>query len=118
MTGSGVRAETSRENPAYETLSSEGYRQSSGETLEHLQGIGEIGGLGIDEIVEYKTIDGATEDSRHRVTRVHVMDDETAEWYAKKYGEIPTNRMAVELAGFNSDDVVLDIGCGSGSAVL
>jgi SAM-dependent methyltransferase len=52
-----------------------------------------------------------------RITGVHVMDDETAEWYVEKYGEHPTNRMTVEFAGLKSDDVVLDIGCGSGTAV-
>ncbi len=47
----------------------------------------------------------------------HGFDDETAEWYVKNYGDHPTNRMTVELAEMAPDDVVVDIGCGSGEAV-
>ena len=45
------------------------------------------------------------------------MDDETAEWYVENWGEHPTNRMTVEFAELKPDDVVLDIGCGNGTAV-
>ena len=44
-------------------------------------------------------------------------DDETAEWYVEHYGDHATNRMAVERAQLRPDDVVVDIGCGSGEAV-
>jgi SAM-dependent methyltransferase len=44
-------------------------------------------------------------------------DDATAEWYVKHYGDHPTNRMTVELAELAPDDVVVDVGCGSGEAV-
>ena len=44
-------------------------------------------------------------------------DDEMAEWYAEKWGNHPSNFMTVELAELSPDDVVLDIGCGSGAAV-
>ena len=62
---------------------------------------------------------------KHEVTEDHdehnqsspVWDDKTAEWYAKNWGDHPTNRMTVELAGLKPDDIVVDIGCGSGTAV-
>ena len=44
-------------------------------------------------------------------------DDEWAEHYVERHGDHPTNRMTVELAGLRPEDVVLDIGCGSGTAV-
>ena len=44
-------------------------------------------------------------------------DDQTAEWYVEHYGDHATNRMAVEHAQLQRDDVVVDIGCGSGEAV-
>jgi ubiquinone/menaquinone biosynthesis C-methylase UbiE len=47
----------------------------------------------------------------------HGFDDETAEWYVKNYGDHPTNRLTVELAQLAPDDVVVDVGCGSGEAV-
>ena len=46
-----------------------------------------------------------------------VMDEKTARWYVENYGEHPTNRLAVELAGLTAADVVLDVGCGGGAAV-
>ena len=46
-----------------------------------------------------------------------VMDEATAEWYAAHYGDDPTNEVTVECAALMPDDVVLDIGCGSGTAV-
>ena len=42
---------------------------------------------------------------------------ETAEWYAEKYGEYATNRLAVEQLVLLPDCSVLDIGCGTGSAL-
>jgi SAM-dependent methyltransferase len=45
------------------------------------------------------------------------VDEETARWYAANYGDHPTNAATVEFADLLPDDVVLDIGCGSGTAV-
>lgn len=42
---------------------------------------------------------------------------ETAEWYAKNYGEYPTNRLAIDAIDLPEDGVLLDIGCGTGAAL-
>jgi SAM-dependent methyltransferase len=44
-------------------------------------------------------------------------DAETAEWYAANYGDYPTNRLAVEHLELPVDCVIVDIGCGTGSAL-
>ena len=42
---------------------------------------------------------------------------ETAEWYAANYGEYATNRLAVDAIDVAADAVVVDVGCGTGSAL-
>jgi ubiquinone/menaquinone biosynthesis C-methylase UbiE len=42
---------------------------------------------------------------------------ETAEWYAARYGEHATNRLAVDALDVARDAVVVDVGCGTGSAL-
>ncbi len=42
---------------------------------------------------------------------------ETAEWYAEKFGDYPTNRLAVAELELQPDDTILDIGCGTGTAL-
>ena len=42
---------------------------------------------------------------------------ETAEWYAARYGEYATNRLAVAAIDLAPDSVVVDVGCGTGSAL-
>jgi ubiquinone/menaquinone biosynthesis C-methylase UbiE len=44
-------------------------------------------------------------------------DAEAAEWYAANYGEYATNRLAVEALELERDAVVVDVGCGTGSAL-
>ena len=44
-------------------------------------------------------------------------DAEAAEWYARNYGEYATNRLAVEAQALAADSVVVDVGCGTGSAL-
>ncbi len=39
------------------------------------------------------------------------------EWYAAKYGEYPTNRLAADAIDVTPDAVVVDVGCGTGSAL-
>lgn len=43
--------------------------------------------------------------------------NDTAEWYAEKYGEYPTNRLALDSIKFAQNSVVVDIGCGTGAAL-
>lgn len=42
---------------------------------------------------------------------------ETADWYAKKYGEYATNRLAVDALDLSPDVVIVDVGCGTGAAL-
>ena len=42
---------------------------------------------------------------------------ETAEWYAERYGDYPTNRLAVDEIELTDGSVIIDIGCGTGSAL-
>jgi len=54
------------------------------------------------------------------LTKVNDMTEwnsETAEWYAENYGEYPTNRLAVDELDLPADASVVDIGCGTGSAL-
>lgn len=44
-------------------------------------------------------------------------DSETAEWYAKNYGEYPTNRLAVDALDLPANGVIVDVGCGTGAAL-
>lgn len=44
-------------------------------------------------------------------------DAETAEWYAQNYGEYPTNRLAVEALDLAACSTIVDVGCGTGSAL-
>ncbi len=44
-------------------------------------------------------------------------DADTAEWYAAKYGEYPTNRLALDDIELPADGWVLDIGCGTAAAL-
>lgn len=43
--------------------------------------------------------------------------NETAEWYADKYGEYATNRLAVDGLVLSPSATVVDVGCGTGSAL-
>ena len=42
---------------------------------------------------------------------------ETAQWYADKYGEYATNRLAADALDVAPDAVIVDVGCGTGSAL-
>ena len=44
-------------------------------------------------------------------------NNETAEWYAKKYGECPTNHLGVDQLDIPEGCVIVDVGCGTGSAL-
>jgi len=44
-------------------------------------------------------------------------NEETADWYADKYGEYPTNRLGVALLELEPDVDILDVGCGTAAAL-
>lgn len=44
-------------------------------------------------------------------------DAAAAEWYAERYGEYPTNRLALDDIDLPADGAVLDIGCGTAAAL-
>lgn len=44
-------------------------------------------------------------------------DEATAKWYTDNYGEWPSNRITIHALALQADDNLLDIGCGSGSAL-
>lgn len=44
-------------------------------------------------------------------------DAQTAEWYAEKYGDYPTNKLGVSGLPLRTDATIVDIGCGTGSAL-
>ncbi len=44
-------------------------------------------------------------------------DDATADWYASTWGDSVSNRLAAELCGVVEGDVLLDIGCGTGTTL-
>lgn len=44
-------------------------------------------------------------------------NSDTAEWYAKKYGEYATNQLGIASLSLSADAIVVDIGCGTGSAL-
>ena len=44
-------------------------------------------------------------------------DNDTAEWYAQKYGNYPTNNLAVNSLDLCFNSTIVDVGCGTGSAL-
>ncbi len=48
----------------------------------------------------------------------NIWDSKAAHWYAENYGEHPSNVRIVEFAKLQEGESVLDIGCGSGTAVI
>lgn len=44
-------------------------------------------------------------------------DDEAAEWYAWKYGDYPTGRLAIDQLTLDATATVVDVGCGTGAVL-
>ena len=42
---------------------------------------------------------------------------ETSEWYAKNYGDYPTNKLGINALDLLDNSTIVDIGCGTGSAL-
>lgn len=42
---------------------------------------------------------------------------ETAEWYASKYGDYPTNTLGIDQLDLAENSTIVDVGCGTGSAL-
>ena len=58
-----------------------------------------------------------TETGRATTGDMSAWDAETAEWYARKYGEYATNRLAVDALDLAPGCTVVDVGCGTGAAL-
>ena len=46
-----------------------------------------------------------------------VWNEENAIWYAEQYGDHISNDLTINNIDLNSNDILLDIGCGIGTAV-
>lgn len=44
-------------------------------------------------------------------------NSETAEWYASRYGDYPTNTLAIDHLSLSDGATIVDVGCGTGSAL-
>lgn len=44
-------------------------------------------------------------------------NDEMAAWYARTYGDYATKQLAVEALTLGRDTIIVDVGCGTGSAL-
>ena len=57
-----------------------------------------------------------TQDHDDHGTGQFTWDDKTAEWYAAEYGDHISNDLTIVNIGLAPDDLLLDIGCGTGTA--
>ena len=55
-------------------------------------------------------------DHRKNRSKQYSWDEKTAEWYTAEYGEHISNNLTINNIDLGSEDIVLDIGCGSGKA--
>ena len=55
-------------------------------------------------------------DQRGNRSKQNTWDEKTAEWYTAEYGEHISNNLTISNIDLVSEDIVLDIGCGSGKA--
>ena len=42
---------------------------------------------------------------------------EVADWYAQNYGDYPTNHLSIDQLDLGDSSVIVDVGCGTGSAL-
>ena len=55
-------------------------------------------------------------DHRENRSKQNTWDEKTAEWYTAEYGEHISNNLTINNIDLGLEDIVLDIGCGSGKA--
>ena len=55
-------------------------------------------------------------DHRENKSKQYTWDEKTAVWYTAEYGEHISNTLTINNIDLGSEDIVLDIGCGSGKA--
>ena len=55
-------------------------------------------------------------DHRENKSKQYTWDEKTAVWYTAEYGEHISNNLTINNIDLRSEDIVLDIGCGSGKA--
>ena len=55
-------------------------------------------------------------DHRENKSKQYTWDEKTAVWYTAEYGEHISNNLTINNIDLGSEDIVLDIGCGSGKA--
>ena len=53
---------------------------------------------------------------RENKSKQYTWDEKTAVWYTAEYGEHISNNLTINNIDLGSEDIVLDIGCGSGKA--
>ena len=55
-------------------------------------------------------------DHRENKSKQYTWDEKTAVWYTAEYGQHSSNNLTINNIDLGSEDIVLDIGCGSGKA--
>ena len=55
-------------------------------------------------------------DHRENKSKQYIWDEKTAVWYTAEYGQHISNNLTINNIDLGSEDIVLDIGCGSGKA--
>ena len=55
-------------------------------------------------------------DHRENRSKQNTWDEKTAEWYTAEYGQLISNNLTINNIDLGLEDIVLDIGCGSGKA--
>ena len=55
-------------------------------------------------------------DHRENKSKQYTWDEKTSVWYTAEYGEHISNNLTINNINLGSEDILLDIGCGSGNA--
>jgi SAM-dependent methyltransferase len=60
-------------------------------------------------------VHGHSHEHSHEHEGDRAWNGETARWYAERYGDWPTHGLTAQRLELSGDEVVLDVGCGTGS---